>query len=66
MYEGKCNTFHGKAKDKVEEESLLVMQEFHEHLETLMGSLKLAFSLPETSELTQRVCDKMKGEKRNP
>lgn len=65
MYEGKCNTFHGKAKDAVEEESLLFMQEFHEHLEALMGSLKLVFSLTETSELTQRVCDKMKGEKRN-
>jgi len=34
MPEGKQNsTFHGKAKDKVEKESLLFMQEFHEHLE---------------------------------
>lgn len=50
--EGKQNsTFHGK----VEEESLLFMQEFHEHLEAPMGSLNLVFSLTGTSELTQRV-----------
>lgn len=31
--EGKHNiTFHGKANDKVGEESLLFMQEFHKHL----------------------------------
>lgn len=57
--EGKHNsTFHGKANDQVEEESLLFMKEFHEHLETPVGNLNLVFSLTGMSELTQTLCVK--------